>query len=166
MKSLLWPTLQCTASSGSTTPATSPVSSTPSVREINQLIKLEVPMENKKEGIDDYFFFQMEGLLVTGLVVTMRVTITGVEHSERSRCVAALSTKPASIPSFSAVHFYKQRKNIVTLTKLQRVYYQLSLDAIAYPEKLAYSGVANRLYRSSSRQSAEPNAVVSLVFSL
>lgn len=44
----------------------------------------------------------MEDLLVTGLAVTMRVTITGEEHSERSRSVAALSTKPALIPSFNA----------------------------------------------------------------
>lgn len=48
------------------------------------------------------FSKQMEDLSVTGLVVTMSVTITGVEHSERSRSVAVLSIKPASIPSFNA----------------------------------------------------------------
>lgn len=40
--------------------------------------------------------------MVTGLVVTTRVTITGAEPSERFKSVAALSTKPAPIPSFSA----------------------------------------------------------------
>lgn len=48
------------------------------------------------------FSKQMEDLLVTGLVVTTRVTITGVERSERSKSVAAQSTKPAPIPSFNA----------------------------------------------------------------
>lgn len=45
---------------------------------------------------------QMEGRLVTGLVVTMRVTITGEELSERSKSAAVPSTKPALIQSSSA----------------------------------------------------------------
>lgn len=49
-----------------------------------------------------YFSKKMEDLLVTGSVVKTWVTITGVERSERSKCVAALSTKPAPIPSFNA----------------------------------------------------------------
>lgn len=44
----------------------------------------------------------MEGRLVTGLVVTMRVTITGEELSERSKSAAVPSTKPALIQSSSA----------------------------------------------------------------
>lgn len=44
----------------------------------------------------------MEGRLVTGLVATMRVTITGEEHSERFKSAAVPSTKPALIQSSSA----------------------------------------------------------------
>lgn len=107
MKSLLWPTLPCTVSSGLTTPATSLVSSTPPVSGIGQFIKL-VLCSWKTRKIRNYnednisFLKQMEDLLVTGLVVTIWVTTTGVELSERSKNVAAPSTKPAPIPSFNA----------------------------------------------------------------
>lgn len=44
----------------------------------------------------------MEDLLVTGLVATMKVIITGVGHSEKSKSVAAPLIKPALTRSFSA----------------------------------------------------------------
>lgn len=44
----------------------------------------------------------MEGLLDTGSVAIMRLTITGVGHSEKSKNVAVLSTKLVLTRSFSA----------------------------------------------------------------
>lgn len=44
----------------------------------------------------------MAGHLVTGLVATMKVTITGEELSERSKSAAVPSTKPVLIQSSSA----------------------------------------------------------------
>lgn len=105
MKSLLSPTPLYIVSSGSTTPATSPVSSTPPVSGISQFMKLVVwsrRTRNMRNLNTISFSKQMEDLLVTGLVVTMWVTIIGVEHSERSKSAAVLSTKPVLIPNFNA----------------------------------------------------------------
>ena len=57
------------------------------------------------------------------------------------------------------------KKYKVTLTKLQRVYYQLCLAATAYPEEPACSEEANRMNRSSSRQSKKRWGLAGLFFS-
>lgn len=44
---------------------------------------------------------QVEDRLVTGLVAIMRVTTTGEERSERSKSVAAPSTRPVLTPSIN-----------------------------------------------------------------
>lgn len=53
---------------------------------------------------------------------------------EQRQCPKSFCIRP--IPSFSAVHFHKQKKriNAATLTKLQRVYYQLFCSAMSSNE--------------------------------
>lgn len=60
-------------------------------------------------------------------------------------------------PKFQCSPLSQAKKNIVTLTKLQRVYYQLSLAALSRETGLC-SGGSNWLNRSSSRQSVKTNA--------
>lgn len=66
-------------------------------------------------------------------------------------------------PKFQCSPLSQAKKNIVTLTKLQRVYYQLSLAALSR-ETGVCSGGSNWLNRSSSRQSVKTNAWFRLSF--
>lgn len=106
----------------------------------------------------------LQSLLTLTSDVVRPKTFAVCEAAERMRQVQ--SPTPGSqrvVPqNFSAVHSRKQRnKNIATLTKLQRVYYQLSLGAMSR-ENWRIAEVANQglaVVELQQRQSVEAKQV-------